>query len=61
MPSGNHQQRRIDQSNINLRSKSKSTTSRKLTALARCKQIQANPSNVAEILLRERLIFSVEG
>uniref|UniRef100_A0A1I8EMS7 Uncharacterized protein n=1 Tax=Wuchereria bancrofti TaxID=6293 RepID=A0A1I8EMS7_WUCBA len=26
----------------------------------RCKQIQANPSNAAEILLRERLIFSVE-
>ncbi|VDN23736.1 unnamed protein product, partial [Gongylonema pulchrum] len=36
------------------------TTTKKLSALARCKQIQADPSLAAEILLRERLIFPVE-
>uniref|UniRef100_A0A915Q5C3 peroxidase n=1 Tax=Setaria digitata TaxID=48799 RepID=A0A915Q5C3_9BILA len=33
---------------------------RRLTALERCKQIQSNPSTIAETLLRERLIFPVE-
>uniref|UniRef100_A0A0R3RG76 peroxidase n=1 Tax=Elaeophora elaphi TaxID=1147741 RepID=A0A0R3RG76_9BILA len=53
--------RPITQSTTNLHTTTLgTTTSRQLTALERCRQIQANPSKAAEILLRERLIFSLE-
>ncbi|VBB34573.1 unnamed protein product, partial [Acanthocheilonema viteae] len=58
--SKNRQHRPNNHSVVNLHTTQRTTTTRRLTSLERCKQIQANPSNAAEILLRERLIFSIE-
>uniref|UniRef100_A0AAF5PWT0 peroxidase n=3 Tax=Wuchereria bancrofti TaxID=6293 RepID=A0AAF5PWT0_WUCBA len=59
-PLRNRQHRPSNHSTVTLHSTHKTSTTQRLTVLDRCKQIQANPSNAAEILLRERLIFSVE-
>ncbi|CAG9540359.1 unnamed protein product [Cercopithifilaria johnstoni] len=59
-PSKNHRHRLNNHSIITLHPTHRTATTRRLTALDRCKQIQTNPSNSAAILLRERLIFSVE-
>uniref|UniRef100_A0A1I7W4T7 Peroxidase mlt-7 n=1 Tax=Loa loa TaxID=7209 RepID=A0A1I7W4T7_LOALO len=59
-PARNRQHRPNNHSTVTLRPTHKTAVTRRLTVLDRCKQIQINPSNAAEILLRERLIFSVE-
>jgi hypothetical protein len=37
------------------------TTQRAFSQIERCRQLQADPSNAAEVLLRERLVIATEG